>query len=306
MDKKVLVSLKLEDRHRDLLKEAAGGRADLIFKEGSPVTEEELEGVHGIIGNIGPDLVQKAPDLEWMQLNSAGMDAYVKPGVLPAGCILKNAVGAYGLTVSEHMLALTLALLRKLELYHIDQMNHSWADEGNVSCVEGSTVLVLGLGDIGGSYARKMKALGAYVIGVRHSEHPKPDYVDEQYLFSALDSLLGRADIIASALPSTPETRHLLDEERLKQIKPSAILINCGRGDLIESSVLARALKDKTLAGAAVDVTDPEPLPKEHELWELSNCIITPHVAGGFHLQETFERIIRIAARNLDVWLSQE
>ncbi len=304
--KHILISLELKDRHLETLKQAAGERAVFICKKREAITEEDLKEIDGIIGNISPSLLTTAPKLRWVQLNSAGADPYVKPGVLPDGCILRNAVGAYGLTVSEHMLALTLSLVRKLELYLRDQVEGRWADEGSVTSIEGSTVLVLGLGDIGGSYARKMKALGAYVIGVRRSKKEMPEYLDEQYTFEELPEVLGRADLIAAALPSTPQTVHLFSKETFALLKKGAYLINCGRGDLIEFDALKEALEDGILAGAALDVTDPEPLPADDVLWTKRNVIITPHVAGGFHLEKTFDRIIDLSAAHLAEWLDSE
>ncbi len=302
--KKILVSLSLNEIQKKKLEFAADGRAGFCYIPGEYITEADMQDVNGVIGNISPSLLACAPHLEWVQLNSAGQDKYEKEGVLPKGCILKNAVGTYGLTVSEHMLALTLSLVRKLELYAINQTKHVWQDEGSVTSIEGATVIVLGLGDIGGSYARKMKALGAYVIGVRASKKPKPDYLDEQYTIDELDRILPCGDIVAAALPSAPQTVHLMNAQRFALFKKGAYFINCGRGDLVDQEALREAILQKRLAGAALDVTVPEPLPAEDALWSLPNVILTPHVAGGFHLQQTFERIVDLAAAHLDEYLT--
>ena len=212
-------------------------------------------------------------------------------GVLPAGAVLTNATGAYGLAVSEHMLALTFDLIRRLGQYHKNQADRQWRSMGNIISVEGSTILILGLGDIGGDYARKVKALGAYTIGVRRTCREKPEYLDEQYTMDDLDRLLPRADVVAMVVPGGPAPCHLMDERRLRLMKKGAYLINVGRGNAIDPAALKAVLKDGHLGGCGLDVTEPEPLPPEDELWAMDNVVITPHVAGNFFLAETFEPV---------------
>ncbi|MDO4620300.1 MAG: D-2-hydroxyacid dehydrogenase [Lachnospiraceae bacterium] len=303
--KKILVSLGINEGHKALLEKIAAGRAEFTYRKISETTPEDVLQADGIIGKVNPAWVSQAKQLQWLQLNSAGMDAFLKPGILPENCILHSAVGAYGLTVSEHMLALTFALVRNLPQYARNQAESNWKDEGPVISVCNSTVLVLGLGDIGGSYARKLKALGAYVIGVRQSDKPKPEYLDEQYTIDKLDEVIGRADIIASVLPSAPGLQKLFNEERFGKVKKGVYLLNCGRGDLIDQEALKKALDDGIVKAAALDVTSPEPLPADDSLWNYRNVMITPHVAGGFHLQQTVDRIVELAAEHMDAWLSK-
>ena len=204
------------------------------------------------------------------------------------------------------MLALTFDLIRRLGQYHKNQADRQWRSMGNIISVEGSTILILGLGDIGGDYARKVKALGAYTIGVRRTCKEKPEYLDEQYTMDDLDRLLPRADVVAMVVPGGPATCHLMDERRLRLMKKGAYLINVGRGNAIDPAALKAVLKDGHLGGCGLDVTEPEPLPPEDELWAMDNVVITPHVAGNFFLAETFERIVRIAGENLKAWASGE
>ena len=207
---------------------------------------------------------------------------------------------------SEHMLGLTFDLIRRLNQYHANQAEHVWKAMGNIISVEGSTILVLGLGDIGGDYARKVHALGAHVIGVRRTNRNKPDYLDEQHTMDDLDMLLGRADIVAMVLPGGSATNHIMDERRLRLMKKGAYLINVGRGNAIDPAALKAVLKDGHLGGCGLDVTEPEPLPPEDELWAMDHVVITPHVAGNFFLAEAFERIVKIAGENLKAWASGE
>lgn len=307
LNKNILVTIPVQENHkRNLEKTASEGQYNCCFRyvEGSKVTDGDLESANAIIGNLPAERLAAAKNLEWFQLNSAGADAYVKPGVLPENTVLTNATGAYGLSVSEHMLALVFDLIRQFGQYHDNQRSHQWKAMGKIASVEGSTVLVLGLGDIGGDFARKMKALGAYVIGVRRTIKDKPDYLDEQYQLDQLNSLLGRADIVAMVLPGGDATNHLMDERRLNLMKQGAFLINVGRGNAIDPNALLKALEEGHLGGCGLDVTEPEPLPADDPLWDAPGLIITPHVAGNFWLDETFERIVGIAGENLDAWVN--
>lgn len=303
--KKILVVVPFNEEEKTMLEQHAAGRAQFTYRNEAEVTAADLEEVQGIIGIVPPELLP-GTGIQWIQLSSAGQDPYEKPGILPEGCLLYNAVGAYGRTVSEHILALTFALIRKLDLYRDNQKEHLWKDRGAVTSIEGSTVLVLGLGDIGGSFARKAKALGAYVIGVRASRKRKPEYVDEQYTIENLKEVIGRADIIVSTVPSTPQTRNLFDGEMLASCRHGACLVNCGRGDLIDLAALQTAVETGKLAGAALDVTEPEPLPADHPIWDCERIILTPHVAGGFYLQQTLDRIAELACEHMDSWLESE
>ncbi len=303
--KKVLVAiLPVTEDHKKLLAEQSRGgkfECDFVYKR-EGLTVEDVADASAVIGNLSPSLLKDAKKIEWLQLNSAGADPYGNPGVLPADCLLTTAIGAFGLTVSEHMLAMTLALIRRFNQYIGHQKEGSWESRGNIISVEGSTVLVLGLGDIGGSYARKVKALGATVIGLRRHPGEKPDYLDEIHTIDELDALLPRADIVAMILPGTPETNHIMDERRLRLMKKGAYIVNCGRGTAIDPEGLKKVLREGHLGAAALDVTEPEPLPENDELWNFPNVIITPHVAGFFYLAETVNRIVKIAGENLRAW----
>ncbi len=301
--KKILVTLNLEPRHREKLEAAAPG-CEFFYKGDVPVTPELVQQAEIIIGNVPPAWIQASPRLDLLQLFSAGADPYIKPGVLAPGTVLTNATGAYGKAVSEHALAMTLCLLKKLHLYRDHQRQHAWKDAGMVTSLSDATVLVVGLGDIGLAYARQAKALGARVIGVKRRPGDCPESVDELCLTAELDRVLPEADVIFSILPGTADTFHFYTAERFAAMKKSALFVNCGRGSAVDMEVLARALREGEIAAAAVDVTETEPLPEDSPLWELENLLITPHVAGNFHLADILEQIVNIAAENLSAWLA--
>ena len=310
-EKRALVTIPTGERHRNLLQQAAPGW-EFRFRgtdtlvcapqealPGQPVTQEDVDWAQVILGNVPAAMLHGSPALEWLQTNSAGVEAYIRPGVLAGDTLLTNATGAYGLAIAEHMLGMLLELFKKLELYRDAQKSGAWQSQGAVKAVYGSTVLVLGMGDIGGEFAARCKALGAKVIGVRRSPRPCPEYADEVHLLEDLDSLLPHADVVAVTLPGTDATRGLMSRERLAKMKEGAVLLNVGRGFIVDTEALCDGLERGHLSGAGVDVTDPEPLPPTHRLWNIPTAVVTPHISGFYHLRETHERIVGIFLENL-------
>ena len=303
--KKVLILMELNSRQREKL-EAAGAGADITFSRPELVSEEEIQGANVIIGLPRADMIKASKNLELLQLESAGADAYIVPGVLDEKTRLANATGAYSQAVAEHAFALTLMLQKKLHLYRDEQRAARWRDRGIVGSLRGATVAVVGLGDIGGYYARLVKSMRAYLIGVKRRPGPCPEYVNELMLTGQLDEALPRADVIMSVLPNTVATRYIYTDRSFRLMKNSAIFINCGRGNAVSAQTLYSALKDGQIAAAGIDVAENEPLPEDSPLWGLENLVITPHVSGGHHLPETVERIADICAGNLRSFLAGE
>lgn len=296
---KILVVIPVEEHHKSLLKDSAGD-SEIEFISLSELTKEQVQDADIIIGNISPDLIKGSTKLKWLQLNTAGTDGYVLDGVLPENTLLTNATGAYGLAISEHMIGSLLCIMKKLHLYTADQTKHIWDDHGNVTSIYDSDTLVVGFGDIGSEFAIRMNALGSRVTGIRRTKTEKPEYLKALYRMDALYECLADADIVAACLPGTNETYHVFDKEAFSKMKKGAYFLNVGRGSAVDSYALADALNSGHLAGAAIDVTEPEPLPKDHPLWDADNLLITPHISGNDHLKETHERIIKIAADNLN------
>ena len=302
----VLVVGPFKEEQRKRIEEAGKGCSFRFCADfaGAGVSPGEIASADVIIGNLIPMLIKESPRLKLMQLTSAGADAYVKPGVLAKGTVLCNSTGAYNKTVSQHALAVTLAMQKKLYLYRDNQNENLWRDEGEVGSIADSTVLVMGLREIGIAYAKMCKALGAYVIGVKRRPSACPEGIDEVYTMDRLDEVLPKADIVFSILPGTSATYHIYTAERFRLMKKSAIFINCGRGDAVENEVLFDALKNGEIAAASIDVAEGEPLPADSPLWGLKNLFITPHVAGFFHIPDTLEIITDIACHNLNAYLT--
>lgn len=295
----ILVTPPVNERQKETLRQAAPGQ-EFGFHTKDEVTTEHLKRADIILGNLrDPAQLSHCENLKWIQLNNAGTEGYCAPKIVPEGALLANATGAYGLAISEHMIGCLFELRKKLHLYYQNQLSHSWRQEGHVSVIEGSTVLVIGLGDIGAAFGKKMKAFGCRVIGVKRRLGEKPEWLDGLYGMKELDSLLTAADVIAMSLPGNPSTYHVLNRERISLLKGNAIVLNVGRGTAIDTDALSDALYAGKIAGAALDVTDPEPLPEDHPLWDAPNAVITPHISGGFSLPETLEQIVGLFAQNL-------
>jgi phosphoglycerate dehydrogenase-like enzyme len=321
---KIVVGMDLDDRQKKDFCEAAAGH-EIVFVGQGKLTLENAGDADFVIGNPPVSLVPELGKLKVLQLNSAGVNNYLEVmkelrmkqqsmaaagGGEAAGKIacLCNANGAYSLTISEHMLAMLLALIKKLYMYRDFQNESTWGDLGKwggstVSSIYGARILVLGLGDIGLRFARAVKALGAYVIGVKRTMSEKPDYVDELYTIDDLDEVLPTADMVAMVLPETPQTRGIISAGRIAAMKPGAFIVNEGRGSAIDQDALVEALNSGHLGGAALDVTSPEPLPSDSPLWKAKNCFITPHVGGGYTLPQTKIYILERALRNLKAFL---
>lgn len=296
----ILVAMPASPEHLEKLK-AAAPEAAFTVKDPSTLTEADVKASEVIIGNIPVGLIPAASGLKWLQLNSSGADGY--SSAVPSSVHLTVASGAYGLAISEHMIAMMLMLMKRLHQYRDNQHSSLWRDEGSVTSVEDAVVLTIGLGNIGSEFARKCKALGAYTIGVCRTEHEKPDYIDELYTSERIHELLPRADVIALAVPGGNGTTKLINKDALSTLKHGAVILNVGRGSAIDTDALADAVEHgKVLCG--IDVTDPEPLPREHRLWRLENALITPHISGWFHLKQTLDRIVDISAENLKLYIS--
>ena len=216
MSKHILVCLPISAEQRTRI-EAVQGFA-YRFTTPDTATVEDALWADAVLGNLPVPLIRQNGHLEWFQSNAAGPNNYLEPGVLPEKCIVTNATGAYGLAISECMLAMWLSLLKELPTYRDNQREHRWAPTGHfVGSIAGSRVLCVGMGDIGSNFARRAYALGAEVVGVRRTVHPDtpcPDYCTRVVAQSALDAELPQADLVALSLPGTPETLHLFSAEQ--------------------------------------------------------------------------------------------
>lgn len=265
---------------------------------GKPLGADDFANAAIIIGNAAPQALVNAQGLRWLQTWSAGAEQYAAPGVLPPQTLLTCATGAYGQSVSEHIFAVMLSLIKRLPTYRDNQNAAKWEDLGQVWSLCGAKVLICGAGDLGSSFALLCRSMGAYTIGLRRDASKPADGIDTMYGMDKLDSLLGSADVVALFLPHNEQSAGLMNEKRLRSMKRNAVLLNAGRGTAVDCDALARVLGEGLLWGAGLDVTSPEPLPPDHPLWHEKRALITPHVAGNYHLSVTAGRITEIALDN--------
>jgi phosphoglycerate dehydrogenase-like enzyme len=238
-----------------------------------------------IITSCYKHVIEAAANAIWVQVGSAGVDRCVGAERISNGsAVLTNMQKMSAPVIGEHVVALSLSLARKIPRYAKEMSSGQWHRRSDIAdammSVTGKTMLVIGLGGIGTEAARRAAALGMRVIGTRRSSREGPNFVDYVGLSDELFDLAAEADFIVNALPLTEETTGLLNEEFFNAAKRGAILVNVGRGPTVVTDDLVAALKSGQIAAAGLDVTDPEPLPKDHPLWQMDNVIITPHVSA--------------------------
>lgn len=218
-------------------------------------------------------------DVTWVQLPFAGIESFFAAGVIDPELTWTCAKGIYGPACAEHALALMLAAARRLAVH---ARARSWGRLGMDSPefrLEGKTAVVVGTGGIGGALVPMVTPLGMRLIGVNRSGRPL-EGVERTVTVEELGEVLGDADFVVIAAALTEATRNLFDKEMLGAMRPSTWLVNVARGGLVDTDALVAALESGSIGGAALDVTEPEPLPDGHPLWSLYNCLITPHVGN--------------------------
>lgn len=251
-----------------------------------------------IIGQPNRKYLKGAKALKWLQVTSAGADHVADESLYASdNVILTNASGVYGKPIAEHVFAMILSFNRNLMQYERNRQKSEWNPILQIRDFYGSTLCIVGLGDIGREVAVRGKAFEARVIAVKRTAGECPPYIDKLYGTDEIDLALPQADYLVLALPNTPETKGILSAERIARLKPGAFVVNVGRGAAICQDALIRALQEGKLAGAGLDVTDPEPLPADSPLWKMPNVIITSHTSGSS--PGNWERFAELIRKNL-------
>ncbi|GIX03826.1 MAG: putative NAD-binding protein (D-isomer specific 2-hydroxyacid dehydrogenase?) [Planctomycetaceae bacterium] len=273
----------------------------VVFCDNESEALRAIPQAEGFYGKLTPSILSAAQKLQWVQSPTASLEHYLFPELIQHPCILTNMRGLFSDVVADHVLAMILCFARRLHIYIRQQTQHRWAplgepqfrtdfvhSPGRVTPVDlahqhlSDLVLgVFGVGHIGGEVCRRGLSLGMQVCGI--DIHPAKKVAEgcEIWPLSKLGELLSLADYLVIAAPHTPQTEGLFNRDLLQLMKPSAVLINVGRGAIVRLNDLTEALRTKVIGGAALDVCDPEPLPADHPLWDFPNVIITPHVAAA-------------------------
>ena len=235
------------------------------------------------LSHLKPDEFLAAPRLRWIQSPAAGVAGLLFPELRTSAVTLTNARGIHGDAIAEHVLAVSIALFRQLNVAILRQSRHEWVKDGPATfrMLGGHVMGVVGLGSIGTAVAGRAAALGMDVIAVRRTvSAPRPTSVSTVYSPAELDALLSRADVVVLTAPLTGDTRGLIGAAQLRRMKRDAVLVNVGRGKLVREAELAEELARGTIAGAALDVFEHEPLTPSSPLWDLPNVILTAHTSG--------------------------
>lgn len=245
------------------------------------------------------ELLAAAEELELFACCSAGVGHLPREELRDRGVAVTNASGVHGPNIAEQVVGNVLVFVRNLHVGWERQRNHEWRHyQGFPRELKGSTVTVVGLGAIGQAIVERLGAFGPHLIGIRYTPE-KGGPTDEVLGFDEADlhDALARTDYLVLACPLTETTRGLLGRAEFETLPPEAVVVNVGRGPIVDTEALTDAIKDNAIRGAALDVTDPEPLPSDHNLWRMGNVHITPHNSG--YTPQYYPRVAEILARNL-------
>ncbi|MDQ4074722.1 MAG: D-2-hydroxyacid dehydrogenase [Chloroflexota bacterium] len=305
----ILISFKpdvLADEHLTQIERLAPD-ARVVVTDNRDEMEALLEEIEIVAGWVPTEVILEAPNLRWVQQWSAGADWLLQhPEVVEKDFILTSTSGIHAIQITEHIFALLLAFARRLhDAVRAQSRQEWWSPQGETLFeLEGKTLLLIGVGAIGERTAQVATAMGMRVLGVRNNPSKTVPNVERMVGPDHLQELLPKADFVVLTVPLTDETRGMIGQSELQQMKPNAILINIGRGGTVDEESLARALQEGWIAGAGLDVFEEEPLPEESPLWDMDNVIITAHYAGA--TPHYHERAMAIFLDNLQRYQAGE
>jgi phosphoglycerate dehydrogenase-like enzyme len=283
----------IRDARSEIDLHLAADRMDLI--------DQAVDATVLIEHGLPDELLDRTETLQWIQSLSAGTNRYDKERLDDEGIALTTVSGAHAPAIAQQTIGYLLMFERNL-LQGLRQADHREWRRYQAGELTGRTVGIIGVGAIGSRVAELCASLGMDVLGLRNSSEKSDEHVDEMFGQAGLHTLLGRADYVVLACPLTSETEHLIDADALSTMRNGTKLINVARGQIVDQDALVANLQAGDLHGAALDVVDPEPLPNDSPLWDLSNVIITPHNAGGS--QHFPERCAEIFLQYYEMFLS--
>lgn len=299
----IAIIKKCLDCEKELILSSVEKEDKVLFfdNETELLKSEDYANIEIVFGEPEHSTIQSMKNLRWIQMSWAGANKYTSALDFPHNIVLTSASGAYGYVISEYIVSGLLALYRKLLLYRMQIESGGWNQIEGDDTLEGKRVLILGTGNIGEETAKKLKCFGAYTVGMCRTSGKKHASFDEIHTIDNLDTQLQSADVVIIALPGTSETVEMFEAERINKMKTNSILVNVGRGFIVNTNALTDALQKGLLRGEVLDVTDPEPLPEKHPLRYMENVLVTPHISGITWGDNTFtrKRILDIFCENL-------
>lgn len=318
---KLVIHPPIEDKRLERVREAAGSM-HVVNCQSTADVRREMPDADAFFGKITPEFLRHAKQLAWVQSPTASLEHFLFPELIEHPCVLSNMRGLFNDVIADHVLGYVLCIARNLHIYLRQQRQGLWAPVGGEAertsfavgpGVESEidrrhlhlpdcTLGVVGVGEIGREICRRAAAFQMRVLGVDPVCRSVPGVVEDVWPSDRLDELLSVSDFVVIAAPHTPQTAGLFNAERLAQMKRTAWLINIGRGAIVKLADLTAALQQGVIAGAALDVFETEPLPKNHPLWRMENVILTPHIAAAStrvpqrHLELLLDNIRRFVA----------
>ena len=297
---KVLCNQALSPKQLEQIR-AAGKDINLIRITDANEMKNHITDAEVVLGQVNSSLLPAAKELRWIQTFAAGMEGMSKE-LKDHACAVTNMQRIYAPVIAETAIALLLSLTRGLTQVSIPAFaQRKWIEvPADTALVDlyGKTIGIVGMGGIGSETARRLHyGFNMRVLATDAKPLPKPDFVAELHEPAWFMNMVPQVDVLMSAAPLTPITRQMFNEAVFSKMKPSAYFINVSRGGLVEQNALVKALKEKRIAGAGLDVVTPEPLPADHPLWTCPNLVITPHNSGFAPIRE--ERQVALVAENL-------
>lgn len=295
--KKLLVRGLSTDEIKDLQRVAPN--MQIINAENREDFLNLIADADAVIGPVNNDELAKAKKLKWVHSVPAGVTEYSYPEFINSDVVLTNGQAMYGPAIADHVIGMALMFSKGLaKQYSVQkEKNWEWVTQGEMQDLEGKTMLILGFGGIGSRVAERAAGFGMNIYGIDPQDIAKPHYVTGIRKPDALHVLLPQANFVVSTVPLTKHTLKYFGKKEFGLMKPTAYFINVGRGQTVNQDEMVEALKNNTIAGAGLDVTDPEPLPDGHPLWDLDNVIITPHMSG--RTEESWSRRWRLYRENV-------
>jgi D-2-hydroxyacid dehydrogenase (NADP+) len=286
------------DDHAMAAYKSAAPNAQIVLARTAADVSREVVDADGIIGGVTKDQFATAKKLKWVQTYSAGVEQYRWREFLDSDVTLTNCKIVQGPNIADHAFAMLLALTRGLYRYIPGRTSQEWSrDEAGLTELKDMTAVVIGVGGIGSQIAQRAHGFGMKVIGVDPKDIAPGAAVSKIVTPDHLDEVLPLADVVFVSAPLTPQSRHMMGPKQFELMKKDTYFIAVSRGGLYDTPALVKALDSKRLAGAGLDVTEPEPLPKGHALWNFQNVIITPHIAG--QSPGSFDRRLGVIKENL-------
>lgn len=295
----IVSTLGLQEPWRSQLAAAADGRP-VRHCELAGLAPEELQQVEVLFTygyDLPPERLERMPALKWVHIGQSGMDKLPMAQLAEKGVWLTNSRGINAVAIAEYAMGMMLNVVRKSFVFYEAARAGRWDLETHLDEVCGKTLGILGLGRVGRELAVRAAAFGMQVLGLDLAAGPVPG-VGQVYAPARRLELLARCDFAVVCMPLTPDTFHLIGSEELAAMKPTAWLMNVGRGPIVNEAALVEALRKKAIAGAVLDVFEAEPLPAASPLWQMENVYITPHIAGD-HQASYMPRMMGVLCGNL-------